>query len=481
VSEELKAGAGEGGGEVAKFDVLVIGAGPAGVFASLRAADLGAKTALVTNEAFGGMAANDGPVPVRALAHAARLIRDAHQLGQYGIKVGTPVLDYPRLIARVKEVVKDVRGNSFLHELLMMAGVKIYENAGPAKFVDAHTVETGSGLKLWAEKIILCTGGMSRKLDVPGAELTKTHSDAWGLKEVPESMIVIGAGATGAQVASIFLGFGSKVSLFHAGTRILPTEDADVSAEMASAFVRQGMVVREGFGAIESFEKCDKGVRMWFGKEGKRESVEASLAVVTVGWTANTEGLNLGAAGVEVNERHFIKVDHDLRTTTPNIFAAGDITGRLMLVPQAVQDGYAAASNAIQGLNVNFAGQVAPIGSFTDPEYAQVGMTEEKARQTHDVLTVTLNFTLTARAIIDGCTEGFCKLIVDKGTAKILGCHVVGERAVEIVQAAAIAMTGNLGVDALAKVPLSYPTYIGVLGRASANAARQLNLGDHRG
>lgn len=462
-----------------KFDVLVIGAGPAGVLAALRAADLGARTALITNDAFGGMAANDGPVPVRALAHAARLIRDAHQLGQYGISVGSPTLDYNRLMNRVRQVVQDVRDYSFLHELLAMAGVTLHEHAGPASFIDPHTIQTQSGLRVQADKIILCTGGASRRIDVPGAELTQTHSDAWNLTAVPPSILVIGGGATGAQVASIFNSFGSRIHLYHAGPRILPTEDPEVSAEMATAFRTAGIDVRENFGVIESFEKTPDGVRMHYSKDGKHDSVEASLAIVTIGWVANTAGLNLAAAGVELNERKFIKVNDYLQTSAPNIFAAGDITGRLMLVPQAIQDGVNAATNAVRGNSFDQGHPVAPIGSFTDPEYAQVGLTEDKAREKHDIITVTLPFNHTARTIIDGITAGFCKLIVERPSGKILGCHVVGERAVEIVQAAAIAMTGNLTAEALARIPLSFPTYIGVLGRAAGNAARQLNQGDH--
>ena len=161
------------------FDVIVIGAGPAGVLAALRAADLGAKTALVTRDEFGGMAANDGPVPVRTLAHAARLIREARQLGQYGIAVSEPVLEYPRLLARVREVVDDVRAHSPCASRSIPLGVTVYEQAGTARFVDPHTIETESGLRLQADKIILCTGGTSRRLSVPGFELTATHSDAW--------------------------------------------------------------------------------------------------------------------------------------------------------------------------------------------------------------------------------------------------------------------------------------------------------------
>src|SRR5262249_18856188 len=152
------------------LDVIVIGAGPAGVFAALRTADLGAKTALITRDEFGGMAANDGPVPVRTLAHAARLIREARQLATYGIAVNEPVLDYPRLLKRVRTVVNDVRMNSALRTQIDSLHVVVHEHAGNARFVDSHTVETENGLRLQAKKIIICSGGVSRRLSVPGAE-----------------------------------------------------------------------------------------------------------------------------------------------------------------------------------------------------------------------------------------------------------------------------------------------------------------------
>src|SRR5215470_13618587 len=269
------------------FDVLVIGAGPAGVLAALRAGDLGAKTALITRDEFGGMAANDGPVPVRTLAHAARLIREARQLGLYGIAVSEPVLDYSRLLARVREVVDDVRAHSAFREQIDSLGVTVYEQAGVARFADPHTVETESGLRLQAEKIIICTGGVSRRLSVPGFELTATHSDAWSLMSVPPSMLVIGGGATGAQVASIFNAFGSKVELFEAGPRILATEDEDVSAAVADAFGAAGIRVRQNFGKIESFKKTSTGVCMMFSKDGVLNGAEAALVVAAVGWAAD--------------------------------------------------------------------------------------------------------------------------------------------------------------------------------------------------
>src|SRR5262249_45987454 len=160
----------------------------------------------------------------------------------------------------------------------------------------------------------------------PGFELTATHSDAWSLSSVPPSMLVIGGGATGAQVASIFNAFGSRVQLFQAAPRILPTEDEDVSAAVAAAFRESGIVVRENFGTIESFERTPSGVRMVFSNDGARDSAEAALAVVAVGWVADTAGLSLATAGIETDHRGFVRVDAYLRTSTSHIFAAGDIT-----------------------------------------------------------------------------------------------------------------------------------------------------------
>src|SRR5437660_468488 len=315
------------------IDVIIIGAGPAGVVAALRAAELGARTVLVARDAFGGMAANDGPVPVRVLAHAARLIREARQLGEYGVTVSEPVLDYPRLLTRVREVVSGVRAHSSLRHQVDTLGVTVHERAGAARFADPHTLETERGLRLRADKFILCTGGVSRRLPIPGFELTSTHSDAWALTSVPPSMLVVGAGNTGVQVASIFNAFGSRVQLFEALPRILPTEEDEVAAAVAAGFRDSGMVVRENFGTIESFEKTPGGVRMNFAREGKLECTEATLAVVAVGWVADPTALNLPAAGVDLDRRKFVKVDGYLRTSAPHVFAAGDVTGRLMLVP----------------------------------------------------------------------------------------------------------------------------------------------------
>lgn len=461
-----------------KLDVVVIGGGPAGVIAALRSARLGAQTALITRDALGGMAANDGPVPVRTLAHAARLIREAKQLPTYGIASGDALLDYPRLLDRVREVTSQVRARSILREDLANAGVAIREHAGSARFCGPHLIESAHAPALRSETFIICTGGMPRRLELPGFELTSTHSDAWSLSSVPRSMLVIGAGATGVQVASIFNAFGSRVTLFEAAPRILMTEDHDVAATVAAALRTSGIDVLEDAGTIERFEPCPEGVRLIFSRNGAGAHIDVTVAVVAVGWVANTEALNLSAAGVQIDHRGYVQVDAQLRTTARHIFAAGDVTGRLMVVHEATRDAYLAATNAVLGSTAALPAEVSPLGSFTDPEYASVGVTEAAASETQEVIVATQPFESLPRPIIDGRPTGFCKLIVDRERHSIVGCHIVGERAVELAQLAAVAIAAQMTVERLALVPFSFPTYANALGRAAIKAARALDLRD---
>ena len=421
------------------MDVVVIGAGPAGVLAAIRAADLGARTTLVSSAEFGGMAANDGPVPIRALAYAARLTHEARHLPRYGITVGEFALQYDKLLARVGEVVRDVRARSPLRERIDALGVTVYERVGAARFVDPHTIETERGPRLRGEKLIICTGGVSRRIAVPGFELTRTHSDVWALTAVPASMLVVGAGSTGVEIASLFHAFGTRVELFEARPHILSSEDEEVVAAIAGELRSCGVVVHERFGAIESFEKTPAGVRMSYREGSSDRAAEAELAIMAVGWVADTAHLNLSAAGVVLEPHGSIEVNRFLQTSASHVYAAGDVTGRPVLVPGAIEDGFVAATNAVQGPTYPLPHLLSPSGSFTHPEYAQVGLTEAKARETHDVVTTVVPFEGMVRAIIEGRTFGFCKLVVDRANCRLLGCHVVGERAVEITQLAAIA------------------------------------------
>jgi pyruvate/2-oxoglutarate dehydrogenase complex dihydrolipoamide dehydrogenase (E3) component len=458
-------------------DVVVIGAGPAGMMAAAHAAELHARTVLVTQQSIGGMAANDGPVPVRTLAHTAYLMRNARQLGQYGVVINEPALDYQRLLERVSQVTRDVREQTTLRAVIESHGGVIRESVGPVRFEDAHTIVTETGLRIESEKFIICTGGVSKKLSIPGFEHTSTHSDAWSLTTVPKSMIVVGCGATGAQVASVFNEFGTRVELFEASPHILPAEDDDIAAAVAAAFQHEGIKVRENFGSIDSFEKTPTGVRMTFSKDGNRETAEATLAVVAVGWGADTDALKPSAAGVDLTQRGFLHVNECLQTSAPHIFAAGDVTGRVMLASEAIRDGFIAATNAVHGAQLPATDHLIPAGSFTDPEYASVGLTERKARETHNVITAVSYYRASVRAMIDGQSTGLCKLIVDQDTSEILGCHVVGEQATNVVQVASMALAAGMRrVDDLARAAVSFPTYAEILIATAVRAAKKLNL-----
>jgi pyruvate/2-oxoglutarate dehydrogenase complex dihydrolipoamide dehydrogenase (E3) component len=256
----------------------------------------------------------------------------------------------------------------------------------------------------------------------------------------------------------------------------LKTEDEDVSTAMAAALRASGITVHESFGTLERFEDGPLGVSMVYTHDGLELSARAAAVVVAVGWQADTEALNLAAAGIQANQRGYIQVDEYLRTTAPHVFAAGDVNGRLMLFPQATHEGYMAAINAVRGPTMPVPDQVCPVGSFTDPEYAQVGLTEANARAAAaDLVVAHVSYEELPRPIIDGRPFGFCKLIVDRASHQIVGCHIVGERAVEIVQLVAVAMAAKMTIDVFVRVPLSFPTYTNVLGRAVLDAAYQLN------
>ncbi|MCL4263986.1 MAG: NAD(P)/FAD-dependent oxidoreductase [Anaerolineae bacterium] len=479
---------------VQPFDVIVLGGGPAGIAAAERAAELGARTALVTQDFVGGMAAHDGPIPVRTLAHAARLVREAQQLERYGIAAAPPVVNYDRLLARIRDVIYEFHQQVDLIGDLEERGVTIVAQAGAARFVDAHTVVTARsrsgfavGHHLTADHIIICTGGHSRTLSIPGFEHAVTHSDAWGLKAIPDSMVVLGSGATGAQVASIFNAFGTKVTMLEAAPRILMTEDAEVATAVKAAYEANGVQVVEGIEGLTAIEQVDGEPEAASGRlhvhyrlAGQNFTVETALVVMAIGWLANAAGLNLPAAGVDTDTRGYIAVNEYMQTNVPHIFAAGDVNGRHMLVPVSSQEGYYAATNAVKGCHAPIQYDLIPFGSFTNPEYAQVGLTEAAAREKFDVVIGKIGFDRFPRSIIDGRTTGFCKLVADRASLQILGCHLVGERAVETVQLVAAGMKAGLTVAQLAELPLSFPTYVEIVGWAAYDILQQVGL-DRRG
>lgn len=456
------------------FDVLVVGGGPAGITAALRARELGARVALIERGDLGGTCTNDGCVPTRVLARTARLVRDAEQFASYGLNGSKPTVDFGSVIARSRGVVSEIHHKKQLVRHLADAGVVAMTNTGPARFVDDRTIALEDGRRLSAERIILCVGGRARRLPFAGNELAVTHRDIWDLTELPADVVIVGGAATGCQMAECFATFGARVHLLEVAPRILAGEDLAVSEAIADAFERRGIDVVTGIRGIERAERrADGGLRVTYADADGPYTLDTDMLVLAVGWQANTESLNLEAAGIHT-ERGFVMVDDYLRTSAPRVFAAGDITGRMMLVQSAAWEGAVAAENACLPYARRSDHLIIPHGGFTDPEYASVGLTEEKARATQACVVATVPFRVLDRAIVDNHPEGFCKLIVAVEDRHVLGAHVVGEQALEILQLIATCMAAEMPIERLALMELAYPTFTAIVGLAARAAMRDL-------
>jgi pyruvate/2-oxoglutarate dehydrogenase complex dihydrolipoamide dehydrogenase (E3) component len=294
------------------------------------------------------------------------------------------------------------------------------------------------------------------------------------MTQLPASVAIIGGGATGCQLASIFNDFGSSVVLLDIAPRLLPPEDTQVSETMTHQFVRQGIEVITGIESVRRIEKRDRNLDLVFTRAGQEHTRTVEVVIESVGWPGNLDALNLPAAGVETRGP-YIQVDDYMRTSAQHIFAAGDITGRMMLVQSASFQARVAAENAILGVERAEENKLVPHGGFTDPEYASVGLTEEQARVKYDCAVALIPYSDMDRAVIDGHDIGFCKLIVDRSTHLVVGVHVVGEQAVEVVHIVAAACAGAMQVEKLAELEFAYPTFAAVIGLAARQLARELH------
>jgi pyruvate/2-oxoglutarate dehydrogenase complex dihydrolipoamide dehydrogenase (E3) component len=424
----------------------------------------------------GGTCTNDGCVPTRVLAHAARLVRNSEQFADYGLVGEPPEVDFPRLLGRVRALIGEVHEKKRLRERLEAAGVLVFDGSGEARFAGENSLALGDGRCLEAEKVVLCAGGHARRLSLPGGELALTHSDVWTMGDLPRSVAVVGAAATGCQLASVFAAFGARVSLLEVAPRILGAEDEAVSEGVAEAFGRRGIEIFTGIDGVARIEETSDGRRVHYSRGGEERALDVGAVVVAAGWPGNADSLNLSAVGVEVGRGGYVWVDDALRTSAPHVFAAGDLTGRMMLVQSATHEAEVAAENAVLDGRRTLQHAVVPHGGFTDPEYGSVGLTEEEARREHDCAVAVVPYADLDRGIIDGRPEGSCKLIVSRETCRVLGAHIVGEQAVEVVQIAATAMRAGMRVEQLADLELAYPTFTAVVGLAARRMIRTLGF-----
>jgi glutathione reductase (NADPH) len=421
----------------------------------------------------GGTCVNTGCVPTRVLAKTARLVREVRTAAAYGIAVPEQSVDWPATVARVRATVERVQEAKADPRRLADLGVDLVLE-GRARFLDPHVLELeASGRRVRAQSVVLCVGGRSRRLPLPGAELATYPETVLDLPAVPRRLAVVGAGNTGAQLVTVFRSLGSEVLLLDLAPRVLPTSDADVARAVQEAFEEQGVRVRTGIDGVDGLARRDDGgLDLTWREDGQQRAEAFDAVVLSVGWPAALDGLGLDAAGVRTH-RSGIPVDDYLRTNVPHVFAAGDANGQAMLVQAAHAEAEAAAQNAVLGPTRRAPHQLLPTGGFTDPDYAGVGLTEHQARERDpQCLVATVPFAAMERPIIDDRTRGFLKLVADRRRELLLGAHAVGEEAVEIVQAVTTAMAAGVDVATLARVEFAYPTYSAVIGEAARRLMR---------
>ncbi|MCU1405628.1 MAG: Dihydrolipoamide dehydrogenase [Glaciihabitans sp.] len=456
------------------YDVFVIGAGPAGTAAAIRAAELGARVAVAEADRLGGTCVNTGCVPTRVLAKTARLVREMRTAVGYGIgsarlEITATDIDWPATVARVQHTVDRVRSIKREAARFAEVGVDLIRE-GRARFADAHTIVLDSGRRVTADSIIVCVGGHSRRLPIPGAELATVPEDVLTLATLPRRVAVIGAGNTGAQLVTVFSSFGSEVTLLDLAPRVLMASDAAISKVVAAAFTDQGVSVHTGIDTVLSLERGAEGddsITLTWAENGAEVAGQFDAVIMATGWPADVEDLGLANAGIST-VRSAIPVNQYFRSEVPHIFAVGDANGRDMLVQAAQFEGEAAAENAVLDANSRTPHHLLPAGGFTDPDYAGVGLTEEQARERDPRCVVSLvPYAHLDRAVIDDRERGFLKLITDRRRELILGAHAVGENAIEVVQSVTTAMAAGIDVSTLANVRFAYPTYSAIIGLAA--------------
>src|SRR6266540_2798168 len=350
---------------------------------------------------------------------------------------------------------------------LQHAGVDLVAGAGRARFSDVHTIAVGDGRgEFRAEQIIVCVGGHARRLRFPGSERAVTHSDIWALEALPASAVVVGGSATGCQLASVLAAFGSEVTLLEAAGRLLVAEDQAVSEAVAAAFRRRGIEVVTGVERLERLERTDGGaLRLRYSALGKTRANDTETVLLAVGWLGNLEELGLDAAGIQTEGGHIMLVQ--------------TAEGQARLAAEnAVLAAHAARPAGVgePGVGEQWPLAVVPHGGFTDPEYASVGLTQAEAQAVAGGCVVAVvRYADLERAVIDGYTEGFAKLVVSRSNRRILGAHVVGEQAVEVAQIAAATMAAEQPVERLAGLQLAYPTFTAIIGLAAREAVRELD------
>ncbi len=449
------------------YDVLVIGAGPGGYVAAIRAAQLGLRTACAeSRETLGGTCLNVGCIPSKALLHASELYEEAKggHMTKFGVEFTGVTLNLDQMHAEKAKAVKELTGGvEFLFKKNKVTWLK-----GKAAFQDAHTVDV-AGQKVTAKNIVIATG--SSVMPLPGVAVDqKTVVDSTGALEipkVPEHMVVIGGGVIGLELGSVWRRLGAKVTVVEFVDQILPGFDGEVRRESAKLFKKQGMELK--LSTKVTGVTVDNGVATVTVEPaagGASETMTADAVLVSIGRKANVDGLNLESIGLELNKRGQIETDHSFRTKVDGVWAIGDCVPGLMLAHKAEDEGVAVAEN-IAGQTGIVNEDVIPSVVYTMPEIAGVGLTEEAAKDMTEIKVGKFPFAANSRAKTNRDTDGFVKVIADAKTDRVLGVWIVSSLAGTLIAEAAIAMEFGATSEDIAYTCHAHPTHAEAMKEAA--------------
>lgn len=459
-------------------DVCIIGTGPGGYVAAVRAAQLGLSVAVVEREELGGICLNRGCIPTKAMLRSAEVLTTMRHAEEYGLSAEKVGFDFERVVARRERVVKQL--TSGVGGLLKSYGVNVIK--GTAQLSERGKVKVAGeqDSTVNTRNVIVATGSVPAKLPIPGADGTGViDSDgALALREAPKSMLIIGGGAVGSEWACVFSAFGTEVTLVEMMPTLLPLEDEDMGKTLARSLQRQGVTIHTE-AKLEEISQGDDGlsVGVLTLKDGTQTKVVAEKVLVGVGRKPNTASLGLDTLGVKTDRRGFVEVDDHLRTNVSNVYAIGDVTGKQLLAHLASHQGVAAAE-AIAGTGHPMDYKVVPACTYTHPEVASVGLSEKKAREAgYDVRIGRFPFQANGRALTHGETEGLVKVVADGKYGELLGVHIIGPTASELIPEAALGIRLEATLEDLTGTIHAHPTLSeAVMEAAWAAAGAALNL-----
>ncbi len=461
-----------------QFDVLVIGGGPGGYVAAIRAAQLGFNTACCESNPYadpkgeprlGGTCLNVGCIPSKALLHTSHLFEEAgHAFAEQGISVGTPRIDVPRMIGRKSEIVDK-----------LTAGIKGLFKKNNVTLLKGHGAFVGQGAAGWqvkvgeevveARQVIVATGSKARHL--PGIavdnKLICDNIGALDIDAVPRKLAIIGAGVIGLEMGSVWRRLGSEVTILEAAPDFLAAADVDLSREALKLLTKQGLSLNMGV-RIGEVKTSKKGVSIaYVDKEGKEHKLDADRLIVSVGRIPNTDGLDAEAVGLKLDERGMIEVDEHCKTNVAGIWAVGDVVRGPMLAHKAMEEGVMVAELiAGQAGHCNF--DTIPFVIYTNPEMAWVGKTEQQLKAEGVAYKAgKIPFLANGRALGMGAPEGFVKMLADARTDRILGVHIIGAGASELIAEAVVAMEFGGASEDLARICHAHPTLSEVVHEAA--------------